>query len=94
MQPPLHQRDAAPVEIADDQLAGVARRGGDRETGDLAIGDRRGARGLVGELAEARAEDDRGVDRLVDPVGDGGDGPPPARSDWDMVTRCSPRCAG
>src|SRR5580700_3181988 len=55
----LHASDFDAVDLADDELAGVADSGGAGEVRDFCVGDPRGAGELVSEGAEAGAEDER-----------------------------------
>src|SRR5580658_4613720 len=55
----LHDCDGQISQFADDELASVACDRGAREAGYFGVGDGRGVGELVGEGAEARAEDER-----------------------------------
>ena len=54
----LHGDHGLAAEGADDEIPLVADGRGDRETGDVLVGDDERVRDLVGELAEAAAEHD------------------------------------
>src|ERR1700722_2778139 len=55
----LHDREGQTAQFADDELACVACDRGARETGNFGVGDACGAGELIGEGAEAGAEDER-----------------------------------
>ena len=54
----LHGDDGLAAEGADDEIPLVADGRGDRETGDVLVGDDERVRDLVGQLAEAAAQHD------------------------------------
>ena len=57
----LHDGDRDSGDGAENEVAGVAFYGRAGEVGDLGVGDARGASDVVGEVAEAGAEDDADV---------------------------------
>ena len=57
----LHDGDGDAGDSAEDEVAGVAFDGGAGEVGNLGVGDAGGAADVVGEVAEAGAEDDADV---------------------------------
>jgi len=71
----LHDGDGDSGDGAEDEVAGVAFDGGAREVGNLGVGDSGGAADVVGEVAEAGAENDADVGfqvrRSADVVGGG-----------------------
>ena len=54
----LHDCDGNAVDVAEDEMAGVALDGGLREVGDVGVGDARGGFDVGGEVAQTGAEDD------------------------------------
>ena len=75
--------DIATGELAEDEFALVAVDGGDGEAGDVAVGEAGWAVEMVGEVAEAAAEDDeRGGLAGAEKIADGGVQRSLGRSGW------------